>query len=270
MRRFTILVVTVMGIVLLLPSASARKFSFGLSGKDTLQEAAARPKPLSLDVALDFKTQHVWNGRVSYDSWNLQPWMRFTAYGFFVDAWACVPLLLNDKDLGSEVDLSIGYNYKDIFEITYIDFYYPLVGSREKPDFFKWDRQVGNHQNYALFQFYGVEKFPVELTVGAFTFGDTREEEQADGSVKLVEQYSMYIGLGYTHTLKSGQTLSYEVGGTPYKGFFYHEHGHLTNIRFSVTQPFRITDSYTLPLKLDLVINPAYEKVYFVASVGLF
>ena len=259
------------------PTASARKFYFGKRGSDSLRVDAAQPRPISLETALTFKTQHIWNGMVSYDSWNLQPDLTFSAYGFFLNAWGCMPLQRkvengNSHQSDGEIDLSIGYDYKGIFSISYIDFYYPAADKRERPHFFRWKTEDHGsiHQQFAMFNFHGVEKFPLELTLGAFTFGDTKVEVAADGSTTAKERYSMYIGLGYTHTLKSGQTLSCQVGGTPYKGAFYDKSANITNITFSVTQPIKITDFYTIPLKLDVVLNPAYQKLWFVAAVGLF
>lgn len=256
---------------------SARTFFLGKRSVDTLQSGLPKPRPVSLDLGLKFKSQHLWNGMVSYDSWNVQPDLTFSAYGFFLNAWACVPVLRRVVDGNSllsdgEIDLTIGYSYKGIFSVSYVDFYYPPADKRDRPDFFRWRKSDAGatHQQIALFSFNGVEKFPIELTVGVFTFGDTRSVLASDGTVQLEEQHSMYIGLGYTHTLKSGQTLRYKLGGTPYKGFFDRRSANITNVSFSVTQPFKITDSYTIPLTLDLVLNPAYEKLWFVASIGLF
>lgn len=260
-----------------LQPASARKFYLGKRSNDTLPTSQPKPRPITLDVGLKFKSQHIWNGMISYDSWNVQPDLTFSAYGFFLNAWACVPVLRKVVDGNSllsdgEIDLTIGYDYKGIFSLSYIDFYYPPADKRDRPDFFRWrkDDQGATHQQIVLLNFNGVEKFPIEISLGMFTFGDTRTEVYSDGTSKVVEQYSMYIGLGYTHTLKTGQTLSYKLGGTPYKGFFDRRSANITNVSFSVTQPFKITESYTIPLTLDLVLNPAYEKLWFVASIGLF
>lgn len=260
-----------------LPSVSARKFYFGKRDSDSLQVLPSQPKPISLELGFTFKSQHIWNGMVSYDSWNVQPDLTFSAYGFFLNAWACMPVLRKVQNGNSllsdgEIDLSIGYDYKGIFTISYIDFYYPPADKRDRPDFFRWKTadEGAIHQQFAMISFNGVEKFPLEITVGAFTFGDTRMELGSDGVPVAKEQYSMYIGLGYTHTLKTGQTLSYQLGGTPYKGFFDSRSANITNVTFSVTQPIKITEYYTVPLKLDLVLNPAYEKLWFVAAIGLF
>lgn len=276
-KALPVLLFSIVMLACVAPTASARKFYFGKKGGDSLRVDAAQPRPISLEAALTFKTQHIWNGMVSYDSWNLQPDLTFSAYGFFLNAWGCMPLQRkvengNSHQSDGEIDLSIGYDYKGIFSISYIDFYYPAADKRERPHFFRWKTEDHGsiHQQFAMFNFHGVEKFPLEITLGAFTFGDTKVEVAADGSTTTKERYSMYIGLGYTHTLKSGQTLSCQVGGTPYKGFFYEKSANITNITFSVTQPIKITDFYTIPLKLDVVLNPAYQKLWFVAAVGLF
>lgn len=209
---------------------------------------------------------------MSYDSWNVQPDLTFSAYGFFLNAWACMPVLRKVEEGNSllsdgEVDLAIGYSYKGIVSLSYVDFYYPATNKRERPHFFRWKKEDagGIHQQIAMLNFNGVEKFPISLQVAVFTFGDT--EVTPEG---LKDRHSMYIGLGYSYTFTSGQTVGLKVGGTPYKGAFDERSANVTNVTVSVTQPFKITESYTIPLTLDLVLNPAYEKLWFVASIGLF
>lgn len=261
------MLVTLQLLAFLLPAAQAQ---------ETQENAVTKPSPVSLDFGAKLKSKHVWNGKVSYDSWNLQPDFTFSAYGLFFNAWACVPVT---QAYGSEVDLSLGYEIGPV-SLSVIDFYYTASAEEARlftQPFFTWDaRDNGRvHQTYVLLGFAGVKKFPISINVGTLVFGDYDKDKfelwekgQEGGAIK--PNWSTYIELGYSHTLSTGQTLSYRLGGTPHKGFFFDRGAGITNIQFSITQPFKITDSYTIPVTGDIHLNPAYEQLYFVLAVKLF
>lgn len=275
-------------IVALFPFAAQAQTDVENQGV-TLEQEAEQPSRVSVDYSIKFKTQHLWNGLVSYDSWCFTPDLYFEAYGFYLDAWACIPFPASS----GEIDLSIGYSHK-YFDICHTDVYYHAATENKRvvPHLTRWhNNDLGNvHQGWTSILFKGVKYFPISIQVAMFTYGDSRLEPVEAGeeptytdkdnkvpllndeglACKRVDQYSMYIGLGYSLELKGGQTLDFEVGGTPYKGWFYPEGPNIVNISFTFTQPFHINDRYTIPLSAQFVVNPAYEQFYFVAAIGLF
>lgn len=268
MKRLSIL--TLAALLLLALAAP------GLQAQEAEEAAAAKSSPVSLDFGAKLKSKHVWNGKISYDSWNLQPDFTFSAYGFYFNAWGCMPVT---QAYGSEVDLTLGYEIGPVsFGVT--DFYYTASVDEARlftQPFFTWDAKDNGriHQTYVTLGFSGVEKFPIFINVGTLVFGDYDavkfdkwKKGQEGGEIK--SNWSTYIELGYSHTLSTGQTLTYRLGGTPHKGFFFDRGAGITNIQFSITQPFKITDSYTIPVTGDIHLNPAYEQLYFVLAVQLF
>jgi len=78
----------------------------------------------------------------------------------------------------------------------------------------------------------------------------------------------MYIGLSYSHTISTGQTLTYTIGGTPYAGFFAAK-PYITNVKLQVDQPVQITDRFGLNLSGELICNPWRQNFYFVLGIGM-
>lgn len=220
---------------------------------------------VDIDYGVQIKSRHVWNGGLSYNSWNMQPDFTVSIYGFYFNAWACVPF-----GTPGEVDLTLGYEWRFLsFGMT--DVFYPNEETRFNHFFTYRKEDCGEyHQGWATAEFTGVEKFPIAIKAGMFVYGDAVLDEkktEETGKEVYTERYSTYLALAYSHTLKTGQTLAYEVGMTPFKGFFA-DHAHVVNISCKVTQPLRVSPAFTLDLTGELVFNPAREALYFVAGIS--
>lgn len=230
--------------------------------------------PISVDFSAKIKSRHVWYGWLSCSSWNVQPDLTISAYGAFFNAWAYTAL---DHTLSSEIDLTLGYTLGPV-TLSYIDMFYPTEdkhnalphneGTSGHMRFFRFRSEDGGdiHQQMALLQFHGVRYFPIECTVGVFTFGDPLIE---NGALVKQESFSTIVNFGYSHSLKTGQKLTYELGFTPFKGSGFFADGlNVVNVKFGVSQPIRITNSFGLQLNGELVVNPYRENLYFIVGLG--
>ena len=243
---------------------------------DTIPSGRTCQSCVKFDYSVKFKSRHVWNGHQSCNAWNFQPNLNISFKGLYFNVWAYTPVaplmtrkrMLPDEvggpsPLNTEIDFTLGFAYGP-FAVEYYDFFY--IDEQTRFNYlFRWrEADKGNlHQQWAQVWFNGVKQFPVSITAGIFTFGDYIVQ---DGQLK--EWHSMYIGLGYTHTLPTGQTLHYELGGTPYKGCLANQ-ANIGNVKFAISQPVPITDRFGLNLGGELIFNPARENVYFIFSLGL-
>lgn len=227
------------------------------------QEEGGSEGPVSVSFGAQIKSRHLWNGGMSYDSWNMQPDFTVSVYGFYFNAWGLMPAM----DIG-EVDLTLGYDWK-FLSFSFTDMYYPGESeSRYKNNkFFGFPKEEldDTHQGWVSLAFTGVEKFPIGISAGAFVYGN-RDLDIETGEMK--ELYSMYLALSYSHTLKTGQTLQYELGMTPFKGFFA-EKANVVNVRCKVIQPIQVTSSFAFDVSGELVFNPEVDTLYFVLGIGI-
>lgn len=237
------------------------------------QSQLEKKNPVSVSLSGKIKSRHVWNGWLSCNSWNIQPDITVSAYGVFFDAWAYMGL---GPDNPSEIDLTLGYTYGP-FTAMYIDMFYPTEnkkgalprtkGTSGFMNYFRYNTQDGGdiHQQMAMLRFGGIKYFPLYLTAALFTFGDGNKNSEG----VFEEKYSLLLDLGYSHTLKTGQTLSYNLSGTPYEGSgFFADGPNIVNVRFGVSQPVKITDSYSIHLEGELVMNPYRENLYLIFGIG--
>jgi len=247
-------------------------------------QKAERTNPFTVDFSAKIKSRHVWYGWLSCNSWNIQPNLTVSAYGAFFNAWAYTAL---DHTLSSEIDLTLGYTLGPV-SLMYIDMFYPTenkkdalphtMGTSGYMRFFRYNKEDDGaiHQQMALLQFAGVHQFPIECTVGIFTYGDPlyhTEQDPITGKEVAVrdkyEAFSTIVNFGYSHSLKSGQKLTYELGFTPFKGSgFFADGFNVVNAKFAVSQPLRITDTFALQLNGELILNPYRENLYFVVALG--
>lgn len=236
-------------------------------------ETSEKKSPFAVSFSAKIKSRHVWNGWLSCNAWNFQPDLTLSYYGAFFNAWAYTAL---DHTLPNEIDLTLGYDFGSV-ALMYIDMFYPKEGPKKVAKelktagymgLFRYKKEdMGDfHQQMAMVKFNGVESFPLQLMAGVFTFGDATPDEES-GEIK--ERYSTLIDLGYSHTLRTGQKLSYNLSATPFKGSgFFADGFNVVNVRFGVSQPVKITDSFSLKLDGDLIVNPYRENLYFVLGIG--
>ncbi|MFC2411733.1 MAG: hypothetical protein ACFNOP_05360 [Bacteroides sp.] len=279
-----------MRITILLLMLSMGFASLAIAQEESVPEGATSPSsgrtcPLNVEFSGKLKSRHVWNGCLSTTAWNLQPDLTISAYGLFVNAWGLIPI---SKDFSTEIDFTLGYSIGPV-TLMYTDFFY--LSQDKYENLFRWRHEdLGAlHQQLAQFHFnLGklVEKVPLQLQVAMFTWGDYKKEVLRetddnwkkgaklrdsvlyDAHGKPQSQYSMYIGLSYSHTISTGQTLTYTIGGTPYAGFFAAK-PYITNVKFQVDQPVQITDRFGLNLSGELICNPWRQNFYFVLGVGM-
>ena len=278
MRKINTLVLL---LAMLLPTVQ-------LFAQEAEQSSESEKKsPIAVNLSAKVKSRHVWNGWLSCNSWNIQPDLTISAYGAFFNAWAYTAL---DHTLSSEIDLTLGYTLGPV-TLMYIDMFYPTenkkgayfnkVGTSGQMRFLRYNKEDDGaiHQQMAMLQFNGVPQFPIKCTVGVFTFGDPilRQVEQTNAAGETVtvierekyEGYSTLVNLGYSHKLKRGQTLTYELGFTPFKGSgFFADGFNVVNMKFAVSQPIRVTDTFSLRLDGELIFNPYRENLYFVVALG--
>lgn len=243
-------------------------------GHSQEQETPATPESSSIvDVSFGakIKSRHIWNGGLSYNTWSLQPDFTVSIYGFYFNAWALMP-----PTTVGEVDLSLGYDH-EYFSVSIIDFFYPNEAEKFN-DFFGFrPSDMGSvHQGWLSASFNGIPKyFPIMIKAGCFVYGDERIKVDNNGAPILdskgekqyQNRFSTYLAVAYSHKLRTGQTLSYEVGMTPFAGFFA-DRAHVVNVKCEITQPIRITDSFTLYTTGELVFNPSREALYFALGIG--
>jgi hypothetical protein len=207
-----------------------------------------------LSLSLEIKSRHVWRGGLTTRSWNMQPTLEYSGIkNLTLGAWGCYTV----NNEYAEVDLYAGYSIGN-FNLTLYDYFNPMPSEDgDNHHFFNFDRKVTGHQIDATIG-YSFGSIPLKLMASTIVYGaDLNDNEH--------NRYSTYLEASYEQTLSSGQTISYFVGGTPYKSMYYNS-ANVVNLGFKVSQDVKI-GSYSLPVNGSIIVNPARGNLYLIVGI---
>ena len=214
--------------------------------------AQSNAQTFPFKLTADLVSNYVWRGSMATGSPtpNLQPTLAYTKGNFEIGVWGSTDFIGDYKEVDPYISLTLGQ-----FKLAVTDYNWNF----DKADYFNYKNNETGHRFEGTVGFTRPEAFPVSVTWNTMFYG---LDKKSDDSTK--QAYSTYIELGY-----SKGAASFFFGFTPWAGF-YNNYGVTTfnpgankktfsvvNIGASVTKALKITETYSLPLKATLVINPA-------------
>jgi len=203
-------------------------------------------------VTADLVSQYVWRGSMAAGSPtpNIQPTLAFTRGHFEIGVWGSTDFVGSYKEVDPYISLIVGQ-----FKLAVTDYNWNF----DKDNYFNYKNSETGHRFEGTIGFTGTETLPVSITWNTIFYG---LDKKSGDSTK--QAYSTYIELGY-----SKGPVSFFFGLTPWAGY-YNNYGVTTfdpgagkktfsivNIGASFTKTLKITESFSLPLKATLVINPS-------------
>lgn len=241
-----------MGFIRLLVSLCLLLFSRQIaSAADTLSISRGE-SPLSL--SLELSTKYMWRGIEYGNAPTTFAILSYEKAGF--SAYAEGVYAINGSH--SEVDLGMGYTFKDLF-VGLADYYYPSsVGEKDK--YFKLSSRKTGHYVEA-YTMYSPHYIPLWLTLSCYVFG---ADKQQDGS----QAYSSYAEVGYIYKFKNDNNLSIAIGANLNRGFYtdYESGFKVVNITLKYATAFKL-GNFRLPVSASYVLNPYREKSFFTLSL---
>jgi hypothetical protein len=180
---------------------------------------------------------------------NIQPTLAITNGIFELGVWGSTDFTGSYKEVDPYVSITAGH-----LKLALTDYNWNF----EKANYFNYKNSETGHRFEGTIGFTGTESLPVSISWNTIVYG---LDKKSDDSTK--QAYSTYIELGYSR----GATSIF-IGFTPWAGY-YNNYGETTfkpgankktfsvvNIGASVTKALKITETFSLPLKATLVINP--------------
>lgn len=235
-----------------------------INHSNTLLQGQSEEHPSPFKVTADLVSHYVWRGSMATGSPtpNFQPTLAYTKANFEIGVWGSTDFAGSYKELDPYVTYTAG---RVKFAVTDYDWNF------NHSNYFNYKNSETSHMLEGTLGFTGTDAFPVSITWNTMLYGFDKE---SDDSTK--QAFSTYIELGYT----CGQAYLF-FGITPWSGY-YNNYGatafdtgaakktfSVVNIGASITKALKITDSFSLPLKGTLVINPSatYSKADYVHLV---
>jgi hypothetical protein len=203
-------------------------------------------------VTADLVSSYVWRGSMATVSPtpNIQPTLAYTKGGLEIGVWGSTDFTGSYKEIDTYVSVIVQH-----LKLAVTDYNWNF----EKTNYFNYKNSETGHRFEGTIGFTGNEAVPVSISWNTFFYGFDKKSEDSTR-----QAFSTYIELGY-----SKGVASLFFGFTPWSGL-YNNYGatnfdpgagkksfSIVNIGASVTKDLKITETFSLPLKATLVINPS-------------
>jgi hypothetical protein len=224
-----------------------------LVSSTTIPLNAQTDEPASpFKVTADLVSHYVWRGSMATGSPtpNFQPTLAFLKGNFEIGVWGSTDFTGSYKEFDPYITLTNGH-----IKLAITDYDWNF----NQANYFNYKNSETGHRFEGTVGFTGTEALPVSITWNTLVYG---LDKKSDDSTR--QAYSTYIELGY-----SRGSASFFLGFTPWSGY-YNNYGVTTfdpgvskktvsivNIGASVTKALKINETFSLPLKATLVINPS-------------
>jgi hypothetical protein len=242
-----------------------------------VQEGDKKEK-IDFSVVADVVSAYVWRG-LQLSNATFQPMMTLSAGNFFAGAGGSV----NFQGTYKDAVLLAGYSFGNL-TFNLIDYWIPLDEYYEVVSGSLFDFSETSPHLLEAGLAYTFNAFP--LTLGWNTIiagGDKYEDTKDTTSVpKLKQAYSSYIEASYAFSIKETE-LNVSIGVVPWKssdlayatamrheapsGKVREKDFAIINISLTASKELKITDSFSLPVYAQMVINPTSEDAFFVFGI---
>ena len=213
---------------------------------------AVKAQEVEFSLGADVVSSYVWRGAYQTGA-AIQPAAGVSVAGFSLSAWGSVPVF----GVAEEVDFTAAYEIAGL-SLAITDYW--CVGEGDF-GYFSYRKDETAHAFEATIGYeLPIEKFPLSLSWNTFFGG-------ADHKLNGDRAYSTYISAAYPFSVKNTD-LEASVGITPWEGAFADDFA-VVNIGLKATRELKITNSISLPVFGEIIINPKSEDVFFVFGISL-
>lgn len=221
----------------------------------------------SFSVGSDFVSRYIWRGLDINNAACIQPSLYFNVGGFSIGFWGSYALSKDPKRdaiFDSEVDPSISYTIQTessgSFTAIVTDYYYPEYGVRmgNFEDYNKEEGTYGAHTIETGVTYTGPESFPIGLYAGLNVYNDPGNSNYFEVSYPFaVNDVDLDVFVGAT------------TGHKDFPEWYGIESFSVINAGIKGTKSIKITDSFSLPVFVSYILNPAHEVSFLVFGISL-
>jgi uncharacterized protein (TIGR02001 family) len=203
----------------------------------TAQDALAKDSTSPFSVGADVVSTYVWRGS-AFSGPSIQPSVKYTKGGFSVGIWGSVDF----AGTYAEADPFISYTAPFGLTVGVSDYYYPGL------DLFEVSDTAGSHglelnlgytiKGFSLSANYIVNEAPGAGTVG----GDTYIQ-----AGYVFKNFNVFLGAGN----------GWYTSDTDFA---------ICNIGLSATKEIKVTDTFSIPVFGQIVVNPEKKNLFLVVG----
>jgi hypothetical protein len=200
-------------------------------------------------------SRYVFRGVDFGEAFSVQPVIEYSSGGFTVGSWSSYSITAG---VANEHDLYVSYA-SGPFAVGLTDYFFPVPGGGESAKFFNFDGETTGHILEPYVAFGGTEAFPIALYAAINAFAS--DASDPDNSIYLEAAYGFMV---------EDVELGLTAGFVPQESAFYGTDGaNFINLGLSASKAVDITDSFSLPLMVQYIINPESERTFLVFGLSL-
>lgn len=224
----------------------------------------AQESGLNFSVGADMVSSYVWRGTYQTKA-AFQPTASLNIGNFSLSAWASTEIF----DLQKEVDFTVGYSMRGL-SLAITDYWW---AGEKFLKYLNYGDETAHYWEGSLGYTLPVESLPLSLSVNTMFAGADKkhhymsEEEMEESEDKDKNNYSTYIEAAFPFTIKN-VSLSAALGATLSKGL-YASQASVVNISLKASKEIKISDSFSLPVFGQIILNPHAEDIFFVFGFSL-
>jgi hypothetical protein len=237
-----------------------------LNSFTSLRVNAQTSEPASpYKATAELVSHYVWRGSMATGSPtpNFQPTIAYTKGNFEIGVWGSTDFVGSYKELDPYVSYGVGS-----WKFTLTDYNWNFG----RANYFNFKNSETGHMFEGSIGYTGPTSFPLSVSLNTMFYGFDQKgngnlpgyKSNVASSDSAKQAYSTYIELGYT---KGAASLF--LGFTPMASY-YNNYGvtkwdptaskksfSIVNIGATISRAIKITDSFSLPVRATLVINPS-------------
>lgn len=212
---------------------------------------------LKANLSGDLVSSYVWRGIKQADGVSAQPAVSVSLSGLTLGVWGSTDITSNNH---KEIDFYASYSSNNV-TFTATDYWWDGEGAFH---YFSSPTagNVGHSFETALAYTFS-QSFPLNVSWNTFLLGKANKKANGDNS------FSTYIEFSYPFALKEvGFKIS--TGFTPWASTIYGtDKFSFTSVQLGASKDMKITDSFSVPIFANVIVNPVHEDINFVFGITL-
>lgn len=217
-----------------------------------LLPGVTKAQDFNVTAKADFVSDYIWRGAYQNSGFSVQPALGLSYGNLSLSAWGSQSLTKTDG--AQEFDINLSYTLGSL-GITVTDYWWNGILLPYG------DYKHDHHFEGTLAYNFG-EKFPLVLSWSTMFAG---ADDDADGN----RAYSTYICASYSIACPADVTLTPAIGFTPWKGMYNADSATFTDLSLKASKDIKITDNFSLPLFVQAIASPSFDKTYLVAGLSV-
>jgi uncharacterized protein (TIGR02001 family) len=206
------------------------------------QDIKAQEGPSPFIAGADLVSSYLWRGTKFGTGPAIQPYLELEMGNFSVGSWGSYCFTTNE---GAEADLNISYEFGFGLDLGLTDYYFPGT------EYFDFSDSTGAH----ALEIHG------GYSMGGLSFAGNYFINKASGAG--TSGGDLYFELGYSFP-HFGIMIGAGDGWHTSNGRFA-----ICNIGITSSREIRITETFVLPLRGSVILNPDTEQFHVVVGISL-